>query len=652
MTITQRFGKILHFQNLIWGQRNKNASNWFIASALTILCAALATAASAQTLDTLVGFNGTDGSSPEAGLVQGSDGTFYGVTQRGGANSQGTVFKMTRQGELTTLHNFCSLGSYCPDGSWPVGGLVQGTDGDFYGTTTLGGGAYNTWGTVFKISGEGLLTTLHSFLFVDGATPTGTLIQASDGNFYGTTLQGGSNTGCFDGPERACGTVFKITPDGQFTTLYNFCFQTGCSDGANPAAGLVQGSDGNLYGTTYAGGTSQFCTGGCGTVFRITLAGAVTTLYSFCAQSGCPDGQWINAGLVQGSDGNFYGTASEGGTGTVYQLGTVFKITPDGQLTTLYSFCSQLGCADGGLPQAALVQGRNGEFYGTTSAGAKRAGTIFKISSNGQLTTLYTFCSLGVYPYCSDGNSSVAPLVQGSDWKFYGTTRGQAFSSCAHDDCGTIFRWFPNVALAPAFAPGSLSFGHQAVDTTSSVRSVYVKNLNTGNATLDFGKFTITSPFAISFNTCDPTLGPGHSCRVDITFSPTALGTASGTLTAIDNSPKTTQIISLLGTGVEQATVTPSSQPFGNVKVGMSSGVKNVTLKNNLPTTLTSISYSVFGPFAVSASTCGPTLVSKESCTIGVTFSPVTVGLASGTLIVSDTANNTPQVINLTGTGD
>jgi uncharacterized repeat protein (TIGR03803 family) len=436
MTTQQILGMIRHFEDSICRLRVGNAADWLTAFGVILFCAS-GTTAPAQTLHTLVGFNGINGSSPQASLVQGVDGNFYGVTVYGGANNQGTLFKMTPQGEFTTLYSFCSLGSYCPDGSFPLGGLVQGTDGNFYGTATNGGGAFNTWGTIFKISSEGLLTTLHSFQFVDGAVPRGTLVQGSDGNFYGTTWQGGVNSACFDGNERGCGTVFKITPDGNFTTLYSFCAQSLCSDGANPVAGLVQGSDGNFYGTTYDGGPSTTCAGGCGTVFKITPAGGLTTLHNFCIQAGCPDGMYINAGLVQGSDGNFYGTAFEGGT---VEVGTVFKISPNGQFATLYSFCPQVGCAEGGYPLSALVQGYDGRLYGTTSAGgAKAAGAIFAIRSNGQLTTLYTFCSHGVYPYCLDGNAPVAALVQGSDGKFYGTTMGNTVKQCIHNDCGTIF---------------------------------------------------------------------------------------------------------------------------------------------------------------------------------------------------------------------
>ncbi|HEV2471393.1 MAG TPA: choice-of-anchor tandem repeat GloVer-containing protein, partial [Chthonomonadales bacterium] len=201
----------------------------------------------------------------------------------------------------------------------------------------------------------------------DGEGPRASLIQAADGNLYGTTYYGG--IGGTGGP----GTVFKITPGGAFTTLYSF---TGGSDGANPNAGLIQAADGNLYGTTSAGGTSKS-----GTVFKIAAGGALTTLYSF---TGGSDGGVPYAGLIQAVDGSLYGTTSAGGT---INSGTVFKIATGGALTTLYSFT---GGPDGGVPYAGLIQAADGSLYGTTSGGGTGgAGTVFKITTGGTLTTLY-----------------------------------------------------------------------------------------------------------------------------------------------------------------------------------------------------------------------------------------------------------------------
>ena len=211
-------------------------------------------------------------------------------------------------------------------------------------------------------------------------------MQAADGNFYGTTVEGGPH---------GAGTVFKITAAGKLTTLYSFCSQANCPDGDQVYAGPVQGRDGNFYGTTWAGGDPN-CYGGCGTIFKITPTGTLTTLYRFCTQTGCPDGAFVAAGLVQATDGSFYGTTAGGGG--LSGNGTVFKITAAGKLTTLYSFCSQANCADGGDPVGGLVQATDGNFYGTTEVGANNScngsagcGTIFQITPAGTPTTLHSF---------------------------------------------------------------------------------------------------------------------------------------------------------------------------------------------------------------------------------------------------------------------
>src|SRR5208282_1397846 len=244
----------------------------------------------------------------------------------------------------------------------------------------------------------------------DGGDLHDVLVQATDKNLYGTTTEGGTaSQNCPAG----CGTVFKITLAGALTTLYRFCAKTGCADGAYPTAGLVQATDGNLYGTAYYGGA------GCGTVFKITTGGALTTLYSFCSLPNRADGAHPASGLVQATDKNLYGTTVAGGAG---KGGTVFKITTGGALTTLYSFCSQPGCTDGAGPEAGpLVQATDGNFYGTTIGGgvASNEGTVFKITAAGALTTLYSFCS---QPNCTDGGDLHDVLVQATDKNLYGTT--------------------------------------------------------------------------------------------------------------------------------------------------------------------------------------------------------------------------------------
>ena len=247
----------------------------------------LAVCAQAQTFTSLASFSGGNGDEPYYGaLIQATNGNYYGTTYWGGKNGGGVVFEVTPAGKLSDIYNFCAQ-TNCTDGSHPYTGLILGTNGDFYGTTELGGA--NNAGTVFKMTIGGKLTTLYSFCpktgCTDGQTPTGTLVQASNGNFYGTTYAGGAYGG---------GTIFEITQSGTFKTLYNFCTKTNCNDGENPYSGLVQGTDGNLYGTTYGSGSH-----GSGTAYEITTAGKFKVLYDFCAQSGCGDGAEPFGGLVQ-----------------------------------------------------------------------------------------------------------------------------------------------------------------------------------------------------------------------------------------------------------------------------------------------------------------------------------------------------------------
>jgi uncharacterized repeat protein (TIGR03803 family) len=393
------------------------------------LAAAATMALPAATFTTLQSFDVTDGANPGAGLVQVSNGYLYGTAPYGGAHSGGTVFKITPGGALTTVYSFCSLAN-CTDGKVPFAGLVQATNGYLYGTAVAGGA--NGYGTVFKITPSGTLTTLYSFCSLancaDGEYPYASLVQATNGDLYGTTTAGGP--GCSTdsrnhygpaGGGGCSGTVFKITPGGVLTTVYNFCSLTDCADGQDPYAGLVQAANGDLYGTTLYGGANN---SGAGTIFKITPTGSFTTVYSFCALTGCPDGQVPQAGLIQATNGYLYGTTLYGGANCgPLGCGTVFKITPGGTLTTLYSFCAETGCSDGGIPAAGLVQATNGDLYGTTYQGGANCstpgcGTLFEITPSGSLTTLYTFCA---QPACADGDYPTGALAQDTNGKLYGT---------------------------------------------------------------------------------------------------------------------------------------------------------------------------------------------------------------------------------------
>lgn len=303
-------------------------SGWRDICLLFLLCVATTISLSAQTFTNLVTFNLTNGSNPSDSLIQGLDGNLYGTTYGGGLKGYGTVFQMTTAGNLTTLYNFCSLGvgGPCSDGSEPVAGLTLGADGNFYGSTSTGGvsnycNESSRCGTTFKLTSNGALTTLSDFCnqirCSDGENPLGTQVQGVNGVFYGTTSFGTDNANG--------GTIYATTAAGKFTSLYDFCSQTNCADGWDPQSGLVQGRDGNFYGTTMLGGAQNCSTSGCGTIFKVSPGGKFTVFYSFCPQGGhpCPDGENPVGGLVQGRDGNFYGTTSYGGANVAG--GTVFK---------------------------------------------------------------------------------------------------------------------------------------------------------------------------------------------------------------------------------------------------------------------------------------------------------------------------------------
>jgi uncharacterized repeat protein (TIGR03803 family) len=424
---------------------------WKLACAIFLFCAAAAIAAPAQTFTTLVNFDATDGDQPLSPLVQGTDGNFYGTTVAGGANNNGAVFKITPGGTLTTLYSYCAQPN-CADGASPTTGLIQADDGDFYGTTQEGGaGGTNCpedggCGTVFKISPDGTLTTLHSFSGgpADGWYPEGALVQGTYGDFYGTTLGGGANGG---------GTVFRMSPAGTFTLLYSFCALENCADGDSPEAGLIQADNGDFYGTTGSGGgTTVQCpaTGGCGTVFKMGPDGALATIHRFHGT----DGNFSLAALLQGTDGNLYGTTFFMGGRNCSDCGPAFKITPTGTFTLLYKFCTPKNCPDG-AGSFGLVQGTDGNLYGASAGGgAGSLGSVFQLTPAGTLTTLYSLSPPdGIYPN--------APMIQGTDGTFYGTTGtgGVQKVGCPPQGCGTVYSIAVGLGPFVTARPGSRIVG-------------------------------------------------------------------------------------------------------------------------------------------------------------------------------------------------
>jgi uncharacterized repeat protein (TIGR03803 family) len=274
---------------------------------------------------------------------------------------------------------------------------------------------------------------------------------------------GGKN--CVFSPlhSQGCGTVFEITPTGKLTTLYSFCSRLSndgsCNDGNFPLSALVLATNGNFYGTPFYGGVSY--DDNSGTVFELTSAGKLTTLYSFCSKGGCPDGEFPGAGLIQARNGKFYGTTSNGADPN--SGGTVFEITAEGKLTTLHRFCAEESCLDGAGP-SGLVQGTDGNFYGVgvqggTGSGCGQGdlpgcGVIFRITPAGKVTILHDFC---YQDHCSDGALPEETLLQSKDGSFYGTTHQGGLATCRDGvGCGTIFRL--SVGLGP-FVQANPNFG-------------------------------------------------------------------------------------------------------------------------------------------------------------------------------------------------
>jgi uncharacterized repeat protein (TIGR03803 family) len=373
------------------------------------LVAIFVVSSSAQTFTILHTFGGTpDGGGPSS-LIRDRAGSLYGETHGGGAFNKGSIFKVTPAGHEALIYSFGVL----PDGAFPSGGLIADANGNFYGTTTEGGAFGGPFGngTVFKIDANGNETVLYSFAGGDdGVAPSGRLLRDAAGNLYGTTLSGAGSCNC--------GIVFKLDTAGVETVLYRFTDQP---DGARPNGVLIGDSGGNLYGTTFYGGNSgSTCIDGCGTIFKLDAQGVETVLYRFGSRPG--DGTQPAATLIRDSAGNLYGTTFFGGNrnGAISQgMGTVFKFDPFGHETVLYSF-KGISVGDGNSP-ADIVRDSLGNFYGVTGGGGAPAGkhhqrgTVFKLDTAGVETILHTFTG------AQDGDSPVG-LVLDSAGTLYGST--------------------------------------------------------------------------------------------------------------------------------------------------------------------------------------------------------------------------------------
>jgi uncharacterized repeat protein (TIGR03803 family) len=515
-----------------------------MACIVSALCVAAGMPAAGQGFTVIHDFAGYEtegGAEPYSSPIQATDGNFYGTTASGGGGSCtfgcGTIYKITADGAFTVLYGFQE-----PD--WgPDSGLLQATDGNFYGTTAWGGGSANCYetngcGTVYEITPAGAFSTLYSFNEAAGPSQ---VMQASDGNFYGTTYYGGPSTNCSLG----CGTIFQLTPGDTLTTVYSF----GGSDGSQPGV-VIQATDGDFYGTTLGGGAA-----GHGTIFRLTANGTLTTLYSFSGADGIEP-----VSLIQVKNGNFYGVTVAGGANNG---GTVFEITSTGTLTTVYSFCAQKYCSDGNEP-LTLMQANDGNLYGTTLWGGNAregGGTIFEING-ATLTTIHKFTLTGG-SYLG-GQAPAGGLVQAADGNFYGTTAAGGTNNNCGNSCGTVFTFGSATAT---LSRASVNFGHQALNETSAAHSLTLKN--SGVTLLNVINVALNGEFAIATNACTGrSLTSGQQCTASVTFTPTALGLQTGTLSFTDNAGSSPQTVTLSGTGVEPATLTPTRATYAKQVVG------------------------------------------------------------------------------------
>ncbi len=615
-----------------------------LAIALLLAASALAftPALWGQTESVVYSFtSGGKGYNPSGNLTLGSDGNFYGTTFENGADSTfpcsnnggcGIVFKVTPAGALTVLHTFTNQNG---DGANPTGGLVQGSDGNLYGTTEQGGGNFGTdgecqsagCGVVFKITPGGTYSTLHDFTGAtdDGACPC-TLMLGSDGNFYGTTNTGGANS---------WGSIFKLTPAGTYSTLYSF---TSGAGGRYPSSALLEQTAGTFYGTA-EGGT------GSGVFFKFTTSdNKLTVLYTF---TGGDDGAGPSQ-LTLGSDGNFYGTASGGGEDSA---GSIFKLTPAGAETTLYGFT---GGNDGAEPlNQGLVAASDGNFYGATyENGANDFGTAFSITPGKTFSTLYAFKG-------ANGENPASGLIQGNSGGLYGVTAHGGNSSDCTDGCGVIYKVTPATALP---APVQVTLNPTTVTSNSST-TISWKVLNAFSATMQQCYATVqggssgagtwsgkqtgsyssstklytgsakVTPTAAGSYTYALTCGGVESGFATLTVTGSSKDTSTTTLTATPNPATVGQSVSL------KATVTGSGgTPTGSVSydvttialgsANLSSGVATLTASSNgqAPGTYPIVAnYGGSSTYDASASKALNVTLNKAPTSTTLSISPTTV---------------------------
>jgi uncharacterized repeat protein (TIGR03803 family) len=399
----------------------------FGTAALAIAMMAAPAARSAPKEKAIYSFTaGADGAQPQSGVILDAEGNLYGTAQDGagqgcGGGGCGTVFKLTPKGKETTLHVFTG-----DDGAFPIATLVADAAGNLYGTAIDGGPLKHcACGVIFEITPDDQFSIVHAFKGgADGAHPVAGLVFDKQGNLYGTTVSGGNDC---NGTGEGCGTVFKIKPNGKKIVLYAF----NGSDGIAPGSDLLLDASGNIYGTTSNGGVDCDETGqGCGVVFKLTPDGTETVLYAFAGGS---NGAYPTGGVIMGDAGTLYGTTNNGGADCDGSggCGVVYALASDGTETGLHSFA---GGNDGNHPRGTLVMDNSGRMYGTAveGGGENDGGVVFEIKSNGREKIVYAFTG------GNDGGGPFAGLTMDGMGELYSTTFTGGLNSF-----GTVFKLKP-----------------------------------------------------------------------------------------------------------------------------------------------------------------------------------------------------------------
>jgi uncharacterized repeat protein (TIGR03803 family) len=619
----------------------------------------------------------TDGEVPASGLIFDSAGNLYGTTEQGGANTAwaagsggwGTVFELSPGTGGTWTEQVIYAFGYLSqtDGYFPVAGVIFDSKGNLYGTTSDGGSGQDLegGGTVFELSpatgGSWTETVLYGFGggSPNGYKPEGGLAIDAEGNLYGTTSSGGNGYGLD-------GTAFELSPAGggawTFAVIHSFgAYET---DGFNPTSGMIFDADGNLYGTTFNGGTDLG-----GTVFELSPAtGGVfdeQVLYNFAGPTA--DGIHPEAGLIFNSSGNLFGTTRYGGAnGSGSSGGTVFELETKAKVNA---------------PTATLTPGSF--TFASTTVGATSAAQVvtLKNTSASLSLTINTITFTGADPgsFTQTATTCGASLAAGASCTisvaFKPTHAGALTANLSVADNATNSPQTSSLAgtgvaaTAPTatLTPTSLSFGSETVGSTTASQVVTLKNTSASVAlTINTNGISFTGADPGSFTrtatTCGTTLAAGASCTISVAFKPTHAGALTANLSVADNATGSPQTSSLTGTGVAAAvptaTLSPTSLSFGSETLGSTTAAQVVTLKNTSASVALTINTNGItftgadpGSFTQTATTCGTTLAAGASCTISVAFRPTHAGALTAYLSIADNATGSPQTSSLAGTG-